>query len=61
MDTFITLLDLEPSPFVGSSHASQPSWGGLVQLEMQCIEPSDSLPVDQDNISSYFGSFCVIS
>ncbi|KAG2078633.1 hypothetical protein BDR04DRAFT_1087106 [Suillus decipiens] len=57
MDTFTTLLDLEPSPFDGSpSHTSQPNWDDPSQY----TEPFDSLPVDQDNLTGSFSSFCVI-
>jgi hypothetical protein len=55
MDTFITLLDLKPSPFVGSSYSTPQ--GDLAQ---QHIEPSDSLPVDQDRMNTYFTNYCVI-
>jgi hypothetical protein len=54
MDTFNTLLDLEPSPFV----APQPNCGELAQ---QHIESSDSPPVDQDRHDNNLAvNFCVI-
>ncbi|KIK38256.1 hypothetical protein CY34DRAFT_809554 [Suillus luteus UH-Slu-Lm8-n1] len=61
MDTFITLLDLEPSStsFVGSSLHSAPQLNHCGELAEQHIEPSDSLPVDQDR-HNIVNLYCVI-
>jgi len=53
MDDFMTLLPSEPSSFAELSQL------GVTQ-QFQCVEYSDALPVDDDRLSSYYGSFCVI-
>jgi len=51
MDEFVTLPS-EPSSFAELSHS-----GDAPQFD---VEYSDALPVDDDRLSGYYGSFCVI-
>ncbi|OAX32934.1 hypothetical protein K503DRAFT_776146, partial [Rhizopogon vinicolor AM-OR11-026] len=52
MDEFITLPS-DPSSFAELSHSGNAS-------QFEYIAYSDTLPVDDDRLSGYYGSFCVI-